>query len=210
MTKKPKITTIVFDVGGVQYFYDHMRAAKPMAKYLGISARKIYKVLTMHAHKPGFTRMSELKSTETQYWKEFVRILKIEKYNYKELTNLWNKIFYSNKQMLRLIPKLAKKYKLGILSNMDMGHKKYLLFKKIDKQFPKKNIIWSCDVDCRKPDPKIYRIVLKRLKVRPSEVIFVDDFKRNIKIAKKVGEHGILYKNHKKFLKDLKRLGVEI
>jgi len=207
--KAPKITTIIFDVGGVQYFWDHKRSSRPMSKFLGISERKIFKVLARGSSKPGFGRMAELAPPEKQYWTQFAKELKIDEVDPKRMTELWNKIFWPNKPMLKLIPKLAKNYKIGILSNMGQGHKKFLQKKGIEKNFKKKYIIWSCDVNLVKPNTKTYKLSLKRMNSKPEETIFVDDFIRNIKAARKIHEHGIVYKNHKKFLKELKKLGVK-
>ncbi len=204
-----KITTIIFDVGGVQYFYDHMNAARAMEKETGISAKKIKKVLEGSAKNTKFWRMAELAPLEKEYWKQFSKELNISSVDSKKMSKLWNLIFTPNKPMLKLIKKLRKKYKLAILSNMSQGHKKWLISKGITKPFPKHNIIWSCDVNLRKPNKKIYNLVLKTINSKPEESVFVDDFLRNIKVARKVHECGIVYKDHKKFLNELKKLGVE-
>ena len=207
--RKPKITTIILDVGGVQYFYDHMKAAKAMEKEIGIPAKKIFKALAEKASRNSFVAKAELGSSEKEYWKQFSRELNIDPVNSKKMSRLWNKIFSPNTQMLELIKKLSKKYKIGLLSNMSQGHKKWLLSKGVAKPFKKNHIIWSCDINVRKPDKRIYTLALKKLGSKPNETIFVDDFPRNIKAAKKVGEYGIVYKNHKAFLKKLKKFGIE-
>lgn len=210
MTKKPKITTIIFDVGGVQYFYDHMRAARSISKIIGVSSKKIYGVLGRGGSKSGFSRMVELGPSEKEYWGQFSKELGIGRVDPKQMSSLWNKIFWPNKPMLQLIKKLGKKYKIGILSNMSRGHKKFLLSQGISLPFKKGYVLWSCDTKIRKPDRRIYNLSLKCLNIKPEEALFVDDFSRNIKAAKKLGIKGVVYKNHKKFLKELKKVGVEI
>lgn len=206
---RPKITTIIFDVGGVQYFYDHMRAARPISKEIGIDVNKVYNLIARGSSKPGMAKMAEYGSTEKEYWQRFAKDLNVKSVNYKRMSELWNKCFWPNKPMHSLIKRVKKKYKIGILSNMAQGHKKFLQKKGIEKPFKKKNVIWSCDVDIVKPNPKIYTLVLKRMNASPGESVFIDDNKKNIKAAKKLGINGIVYKNHKKFLKELKKLGVE-
>jgi len=208
--KKPKITTIIFDVGGVQYFYNHMKAAKAMENEIGVPAKRIFKILSEKAVNDSFTAKAELGPPEKEYWKQFSKELNIGPVDPVMMSKLWNKIFTPNKPLLKLIKKLSKNYKIGILSNMSQGHKKWLISKGIEIPFKKTNVIWSCDINIRKPNPKIYTITLKRLKSKPEETVFVDDFLRNIKVAKKVGEYGIVYKKHKIFLKKLKKLGVKI
>lgn len=207
--ENPKIKTIIFDVGGVQLNYDHMRAAKPMSKLLGVPARKIAAVIGATGSKPGFTRYCEKGTSEKQYWNYAIKKLKSNKISHQKLQALWNKIFWPNKKSLKLIPKLKKHYKLGLLSNMGRGHIKHLKKTyKISKPF---NVsIFSAQVGMRKPDPKIYKLILKKLKVRPKQTVFVDDIKRNINAAKKIGINGILFKNNRQLFRDLKKFGVKI
>jgi len=203
-----KITTIIFDVGGVQFFYDHMIAAKSIAKLVDRPAKQVYKILSDSGQRPGFTRFCEKGVTEKEYWNYFLNKLNINKITSKKLQKIWNKIFTPNKKILTLLSKFKKNYKLGIISNMGVGHKKFLFSKGITKSF--KTAVFSCDVKIRKPNPKIYKIALKKLKSKPNETLFIDDLLRNVAAAKKIKMQGIVYKNHNKFLKELKKAGVKI
>ena len=53
--------------------------------------------------------------------------------------------------------------------------------------------IWSCRVHRIKPDPDIYRILLKEYGLEPEECLFVDDTPENIAAAKRLGMKTILY-----------------
>jgi len=46
----------------------------------------------------------------------------------------------------------------------------------------------------RKPDPRIYQIVIERLGVAPIESVFVDDFIENVEAARSEGLYGIHFK----------------
>lgn len=206
----PKIKALIFDIGGVQLYYNHWLAARPMAKVLGISAKKVHGVIADTGSHPGFVNLCETQNSEKKYWQHAAKLWGIDWKDFpmKKIDALWNKIFFPNKNILKLLPKLKPKYKLGLLSNMGCGHKKYLKKKhNVHKPFTKP--VFSCDVGVRKPNPKIYQITLKRLNAKPQETVFIDDLPRNIKAANKLGIHGILYKNHNKFLKEMKELGVE-
>jgi HAD superfamily hydrolase (TIGR01509 family) len=61
-----------------------------------------------------------------------------------------------------------------------------------------------------KPDPRIYRYVLKKMDIKPSEAIFVDNLKRNTNGAEKVGIKSIQFINYRKLVKDLKKLKIRI
>ena len=59
-------------------------------------------------------------------------------------------------------------------------------------------VVFSCNVGVRKPNPNIYKIMLKKLNVQPQEAVLIDDREENIVGAKKVGINAILFvdKNH--------------
>ena len=54
----------------------------------------------------------------------------------------------------------------------------------------------SGDVHCRKPDTRIYHILLDRLGCPPEAVIFVDDRDKNLVAARECGIHGIRFADH--------------
>jgi len=68
----------------------------------------------------------------------------------------------------------------------------------------------SCFTGASKSDGSIYKFVFRRLKVKPSECVLVDDSSHYLRQAKKNGMKTILYKNSKQLKKELIRLGVNI
>lgn len=53
--------------------------------------------------------------------------------------------------------------------------------------------VFSWKENCLKPDPEIYKTLLKRYQIDPSRSIFFDDVKENVKAASKEGIHGIVF-----------------
>lgn len=54
-------------------------------------------------------------------------------------------------------------------------------------------IVDSCELGVRKPNPVIYEIALERLGVdEPAQAVFLDDFEGNVVAARKLGLHGIV------------------
>lgn len=108
------------------------------------------------------------------------------KCNSKEFYNFYknefNKIEYY-KDVVEYVHSLKEKCKIGILSNLSSLDKQRL-DKQVDlKQF---NYVWlSFEVKCRKPDEKIYEIVEKDCKIEPKNILFIDDCKENIEVAKR-------------------------
>ncbi len=207
--KKREIKAIIFDVGGVIMFYDHMIAAKQMSKLIKVSSQKIFRIISNSGKYARFTQFCEKGALSKDYWNLLAKKLEIKKIPYHKFNRLWNNIFCPNKKMKKIIFNLKEDYKLALISNMGKEHKDYLI-KKYKITGPFQISIFSCDIGIRKPDLRIYKLALKKLGLKPAEVVFIDDIKENIKGVNKIGIRGVLFKNNNQLFKDLKKLGVKI
>lgn len=70
-------------------------------------------------------------------------------------------------------------------------------------------VVFSCEVNQLKPEPQIYKTLLKRYGIDPSKSVFLDDKKENCEGAEKVGMHAIVFKNFKQAVTELEKLGVQ-
>jgi len=110
-----------------------------------------------------------------------------------------------NKSLIKKIKELSNKYKIGIISNHAPNLEKRMKENmKIDHRFDL--VISSGDVGVQKPSPKIYEIAIKRFKINPSQLIYIDDNPNYVKAAESFGMKGIIYKN----FSDLSRLLISI
>ena len=105
---------------------------------------------------------------------------------YERFSPIWN-----------LLPELRKSYKLAIVNNgtaltLPVLKERY----KIDDNFDL--FISSAIEGIRKPDGGIYILTAKRLGVKPSECLFMDDSYKNIEGAKVVGMQTIWWENKDK------------
>lgn len=94
----------------------------------------------------------------------------------------------------------SKGFRIGLLSNCPnpIFHlpKKYDVFD---------SSIYSDDVGLLKPSPKIYRLLLKKLKVKPDEALMIgDSIKTDVDGARAVGMQAIHYRNLNQLKKELK------
>jgi len=112
------------------------------------------------------------------------------------------------KKTLRKIKKQG--YKLGIVSNISIfsanrvkKHTKFLKY--VD--YP----LFSYLAGTVKPDPKIFKKILKKAKVKPEEALMIgDNYENDFKTPRSLGMNAIHYKNHPQLKKDLKKLGISI
>ena len=56
-----------------------------------------------------------------------------------------------------------------------------------------REIVISGEVMAVKPDPRIYRILFARCGIDPQRAVFIDDVARNVKTARQLGLHGIVF-----------------
>ncbi|NXJ85479.1 HYES hydrolase, partial [Trogon melanurus] len=67
-------------------------------------------------------------------------------------------------------------------------------------------VIESCRLGVQKPDPEIYTYALDALKMKPQEVILLDDIGENLKPAREMGMATILVRDTEAVLKELEDL----
>ena len=125
----------------------------------------------------------------------------------KKFESIYGNIFTSNVPVQRIMRKLAKTYRMVLLSNTNPIHYEYAR-----KHFPVLRIfarkVLSYRVGCVKPQPRIFREALRKAGCRPEECVFVDDKPANVEGAAKLGINGIRYTTVARLKADLKRLGV--
>ena len=106
------------------------------------------------------------------------RINKRNNYKYEELTNNflqnWYKVQTINKEVVDLAKELhSKGYKLYVLSNM--ANLTFEYFKSNDF-FPLcEGIVISAQEHIKKPDEKVFNILLQRYNLKAEECVFIDD-----------------------------------
>ena len=57
-----------------------------------------------------------------------------------------------------------------------------------------------------KPDPNIYKLLIKTYELTPQNTVFIDDKRVNVEAAKELGIQGIHFKNASKLREDLRKL----
>ena len=111
--------------------------------------------------------------------------------------------------MRNLINRLKGNYRVALLSNQnDEAHtlfeKKFGLPKLFDGQ------IVSGRVGVKKPDEKIFRILLQNFNEKPEKTIFIDDAVENVDAAKKFGIGAIHFVSIPELVKDLRNRGIKV
>ena len=213
-TKKSEIKLIAFDIGGVLQLGNYIRS-KNMPHNVGVHeylSKKFKKDLDSwfdsidsvygKSMDGSISRRDALKMLAKNLNVSQEKLIKLFHKAYKKGFNRNNKLY-------QVAYKLKKKgYGIGILSDQWYLSSDVLTSKKDMKDF--KPVIVSCDVKMRKPNPKIYKLLIKKCKCKASEIVFIDNRDWNLKPAKKLGMKTILFKDNKQCIKDLQKLRIDI
>ncbi len=204
----PQIKSVIFDLGNVLALHDARIAARRYAKIMGITFKEVWDAILTSKTEKAYTR-GEITSYQFYRYAKGLAKKSDVKMSYAEFRDIWNDIFVENKGMEAVLKNLKKKYPLYLISNTNAMHWNYLLpkywhlLKHFRRRFP------SHEVGARKPDPEIFRLVLKAIKMKPEHTVFIDDHPGFIAGAESVGMHGIIFKTSSQLLQDLKKIGVQ-
>ncbi len=214
-----KIKAVIFDIGGV------LALPKNPTTIKGADGRKHSRNLGVHeyiAEKLGLSLDQWFDSVDKPYllafegkisYKKAIYIIskntKIPKRRLKKiLVDAYKKNFKQNKELHEIAFKLKKQgYKIAALSDQWYPSKEAVILKKYYKKF--NVVVLSCDVGSRKPDMKIYKLTLKKLKIPSKQVLFIDNQIWNLEPAKKLGMKVILFNDNKQLFKQFERLGIK-
>lgn len=212
---KQKIKALIFDVGGVLFLVKNKKKRKSknllssfkeaclLLKGIDINLNEVYdflKEIYIKSSRGEFSKKQTLKLLSNELG------ISIEKTE-KAFKDVYKKNTIENKKLYSYIIKLKRKgYKIGILSIQFHLSKSILIPKKYYKNFDALEI--SCDDKLRKPDEKAFKLILKRLNVKPEESVFVDDKQENLNAAEKLGMKTALFESNKQFFKQLKKLNI--
>ena len=114
-----------------------------------------------------------------------------------------------NQKLLDYLAKIKKpacrqagKYKLAILTSSKFLVNQPKIKQKLDQIFIK--YFFSKDLQKSKEDPEIYLQVAEKLKVKPEEILFIDDWQQRTDAAKEAGLKTHLFNSNQELLEFLK------
>ncbi len=204
------IKAVIFDFGSVLVGGEWRTTYRKIAKKLKISQQKILEIIRPLRQKWGKDEINEKK-----FWQEFEK--KIGRKLPPEFKrDLWYLTYKEKtkdiKESWKILAELrGRSLRLALLSDTIPPHikanKEIGRFNRL-KKLGFEAFVRSCEVGFRKPEPKIYKIVLKRLNLPAKVCLFIDDELVNVEAAKKLGMRGIQFKTPKQLRKKLIKLGL--
>jgi epoxide hydrolase-like predicted phosphatase len=210
VNKMRKFKAVIFDLGSVLASNEWPLVYRKIANELKIEEEKVRSIV-----KPLFRRWSIGEIDEEGFWKEFEKQAGIIlPSNFKR--DFWLKTYIEWSEDIEgsweILVKLKKKgIRLALLSNIIEPH--VLANERMGRLTRLKKLgfeafVWSYEERLRKPDPKIYEVMLQRLNLPAKSCVFVDDEISNVEAAKAMGMEGIHFQNPKQLKQELIRLSL--
>jgi len=194
-----KIKAVVFDVGGV--LCEWQEICREFAKEIGVEEEEFLKVFLKHSLDPisgsdlGWISMDEFFDKLT------------DDLGVPEKTKVWRKRFIPGfkriEETYELVEELEGKFELAVLTNAKIGLWDEWKEGRLKEYF--KIIVDSSEEHVLKPDEKIYRILLDRLKLKAEECLFIDDDEKNTLAADKLGFQTVHFTNPKAGVKSIRK-----
>ncbi len=198
------IKAVIFDYGGVCKAETEDIIVKDIAKSCKIpySAAKNAEEELKPLYETGMIN-------DPEYWRRFQLITKCVLP--KNCLSLWTRKYGGSskkiKATLAMVRKLKKNYDVAVLSDTVPPHERYNEERENYHIFD--YVFLSTQMRMKKPNPKVFRHVLKTMGIKANEAVFIDDRKINADAAEKLGIHSILFKSPLQAEKALRKLGLD-
>ena len=195
------VRNIFIDFGGVIMRTEDQGPRRRQAERLGMTYHDLENIF--------FESESSLRATtgeipEEAHWQTVAKTLGVSR---AEADQIIVEFFSGDRldnALLDLLRSLRPEHKVGLISNAWSGLRALITREKFDDVFDE--MIISAEVGLMKPDPRIYRLALEKLKARPEESVFLDDVLVNVEAARSTGMNAIQFTQPERALEELKQL----
>ena len=201
------LRAVVFDYGMVLTGQPDPAAYAALLRITGLPIERFESFYWADRH-----AYDEGKLTGIEFWQNIAQDagLTLEMSAIEDL-NLWDARMWTTQNDAMLAWQLALKEHgilTAILSNMGESvlanmKREFAWLSRFDL------LVWSYQLKMAKPDPAIYRHLLKELGTRPEETLFIDDRQGNIDAANALGIKGMLFTDIDQLRADLVARGLD-
>jgi putative hydrolase of the HAD superfamily len=183
------IRTIVFDFGNVVGFFSHRRAAEQLAAYGDVAPEAIQAFLFGNNVEDDY----ESGRLSTPQLMNLVRDHFRLRCTDEQFAVAFGDMFWPNDEVCGLVPRLARRHRLLLLSNTNELHARVFLKRFRDTLRHFDALVLSHQVGVRKPDPRVYARCRGLAGTAARECLFIDDLPSNVEAARACGWQGLVY-----------------
>jgi epoxide hydrolase-like predicted phosphatase len=195
------IKAVIFDMGGVILRTMDPTKREAMAKRLGVTRSELEEVV-FQSETSVQSELGQL--SEAGHWRAVLAYFKQPLDCYQD----WYGEFFSgdaiDQKLITFIGTLKPRVKVGLLSNA-WEHARQNLSSRFDFINIFDVTIFSYEVGLRKPDPRIFDLILRQMGIEAGEAIFVDDFRANIDSAAALGLKTVWYQDRESAINKITR-----
>jgi glucose-1-phosphatase len=192
-TNKPQVEAIIFDIGRVIIDLDPSRAIATIGAASTLAPDKLWHSVQKD---PLWDGWQEGRVTPREWYENLIARFHTP-IPFDEFRTAWNSVLVP-KLLLpeHLFRQLSKKCRLVLLSNTDPIHVEYMESEfSFLRYFPKR--IYSCDVGASKPSAKIFRAAIKAAGVLPRRILYIDDIRQYVLVARRVGLNAVQFRSRR-------------
>ena len=196
------IRAVVFDIGGVLEINPDLGTHRRWEAWLGWPAEEMEQCMrdVWRAGSIGTVTLDDVHQAVRD------RLGLDERQLAEYLADLWREYLgTANTELIEYARQLRTRYRTGILSNSFVGAREreqaaYGFEDLVD------DIVYSHEAGMSKPDPGIYALACARLKVRPEEMVFLDDTDVCVAGAREAGIHAVHYRDNTQAIEEIEKL----
>ena len=192
------IKAIIFDLGGVLFTNGTGQFIDRLVARYNLDRDQVKNVIDGGIG----TLYREAKISRDEFWKKAIESLGIVA-DADTLEEDWIRGYELIQGTKDLIVELTKQYKIYYLSD-NVKERVEKLNERYDFLRWFAGGIFSHEVGVRKPDPRLYRLILDNAKVFAPEALYIDDKPRNLEPARDMGMATILFESPEKILQQVK------
>lgn len=184
------IKNIIFDLGGVILNIDYNLTIRA---FTDLGVKNFEKLYSQAQQDKLFDQFETGKISPAMFRFRLKKYLP-EKISDYEIKKAWCAMLLNfPHERLEFLIKLKNKYRLFLLSNTNGIHfKEFTRILKSERHWKTWNRLFEKEyyshlVGLRKPDQKIFKLLLRENDLKPSETLFIDDSAQNLSGAKAIG-----------------------
>jgi glucose-1-phosphatase len=182
---------ILFDLGRVLIHFDFQKGYRAMEGLCPYPAAEIPRRLAG-------TGLVERFETGLIAPREFVEEMRRRlelKADYDQFSTIWSSIFTDILIPEEMLARLARNYRLVLVSNTNALHFAMIREAYADMLRHFHSLVLSYEVRAMKPAPEIFQAAIERAECRPEECFYTDDIAVYVEAAKRMGIDGVVFES---------------
>lgn len=198
------IRALIFDFGNVVCFFDHRLTTDRLTAYSPLPAEEIHRALFGSELEYDYDTG---RLTTAQFIERACEVCRLDCPE-EHFRRAWEDIFWPNDEVVSLLPRLKRRYRLLLGSNTNEMHTTHFCRQFADAFRHFDHLVFSHQVGARKPEKAFFEHCVRLAGSHGEECVFIDDLPANVAGAEACGLKAILFHNVADLRERLARLGV--